>query len=220
MILSETDACPFCSLPNKIWADVPLTLQVNGYKELNQKLIYTSKNFNVKPDVSPLTKNHFLIIPVTHYFSSLSVAAEEQLELTNIKTKIKNFYKTQMGKDCLFFEHGSCNTEGSACIHHAHIHSVPMDKAEQEHVSAYALRSLGNPVTTSQININNYLNLETSDSKTLYWNDKKRESQIFRKIISDVLGYSSRANWQACILYPEEREISHKWLIESLTVKL
>ena|GEM_PF-2666081 len=213
--------CPFCFLINKTLPDIPISLQVEGYKQLNQKLIYKGSGLNVKPDVSPITKNHFLIIPINHYFSSQVLPPSETEELALVKKKIESFYLTEMRKDTIFFEHGSCtDSKGSSCVHHAHIHSVPIDKIDSANIINYAIRILGTPRTVNEVDINNYLYLEPADSPPLFWNDSRGESQVFRRIISEILGSYDRSSWQGCILYTEQREISRKWLLESSSINL
>lgn len=213
--------CPFCFLINKTLPDIPISLQVDGYEQLKQELIYKGNFVNVKPDVSPITKNHFLIIPINHYFSSLTIPPEEIEELNQVKKRIENFYFNEMDKICIYFEHGSCNdSKGSACIHHAHIHSIPVDEVEGINLINYAIRILGTPVSRDNIDINKYLYLESENSKPLYWSDSGNESQFFRRIIAEVLGFHNRTTWQGCILYPDQRELSYKWLMESSLVNI
>lgn len=222
MSILDIEDCPFCFLQSKTLPDLPETLQVSGYEKLNQRLIYKGNTYNVKPDISPITINHFLIIPHNHFFSFLSLPKDDLNELELIKDKIKNFYKSKMGMNYLFFEHGSCkDSKGSSCIHHAHIHSIPINMEEEKNIILQSLSKLGMPIKNiDDLDKNNYLYLESSSSYPMFWNDKINTSQLFRIIISDILGVYKRSKWQNCILDTIERLKSESWLNESGLIDL
>jgi len=222
MSLLAIKDCPFCSIQDKNLPDLPEILQVSGYEKLNQKLLYKGNSFAVKPDISPITLNHFLIIPYKHFYSFLSMQDKDESELKLIKDKIKVFYKLKMGMNFLFFEHGSCkNSKGSTCIHHAHLHAIPLYLDEERNVILQCLKKFGTPMlTTDDLDLNNYLYLESYSSYPMYWVDSINTSQLFRIIISDILGVYKRSKWQNCILDSHERSVSESWLNETSLVDL
>ncbi len=202
--------------------DLPETLQVPGFERLNQRLIYKGVGFLVKPDISPVVRNHFLVIPKDHHYSFRTVPAEDRQELEEIKNKIENFYRTTEGKNALFFEHGCCEeAQGSACIHHAHLHSVPVTPQEEKKIITRCIGELGIRVEKKEPgDCRSYLRIESSRSVPLFWEDTVNVSQLFRIMISDTVGEVKRAKWQNCILDPTERKKSEEWLRELAGVLL
>ena len=91
----------------------------------NESVIYQDENLFIAPDIAPLVKGHFLIIPHEHLLSF----AEATDSVVASLNKAKIFLKQRVfnREDVLFFEHGTVNCSSSCdCVDHAHIHALPI----------------------------------------------------------------------------------------------
>lgn len=213
--------CEFCSSERMNGSTFPDYLQIQGAERLKHELIYDGTYFVVKPDISPVVKGHLLIIPKKHYYSILSVPYDQLEELSLLKQRIIDYY-TSLGKHYMFFEHGCCNDveNGSSCIHHAHMHAIPIDNNVEKQVFANVVRELGIYTQKPQDMARSvYLYMQTTCSPAMYWKDEKLHSQFFRIILAGILGNMQRARWQNCIVNDQERLISEKWLKDIRNLK-
>lgn len=208
------DKCEFCSLETAKYPVLPKHLQDLDVSAMYQNLIYNGNFFYVKPDISPVVARHLLIIPKEHIFCMAELSESAKEEIMYIKDKIKQFYR-QTGMTCLLFEHGCCEDRqpGSSCIHHAHLHTIPIREEEEKKLLLTTLRELGtNFIKKENTKGVPYLFLETENFDGRYWVDNIKRSQFFRILIAETIGEAQRSRWQNCLVNPEEREKSRKWL--------
>lgn len=208
--------CEFCSSERMKGHIFPDYLQPFDTGRLRHSLIYDGTYFVVKPDISPIVKGHLLIIPKSHYYSMLSMPKEQMDELTSLKQKIVDYYLS-FNKHFMFFEHGCCDDveSGSSCIHHAHLHAIPIDENLEKLVITNVLKELGcHTLQPQDVTKTVYLYMQTTLSPALYWKDEELHSQFFRIVIASISGNMQRARWQSCIINEKERKISEMWLEE------
>ena len=203
MIMSKGYSCEFCCLEensNPILPDYLMDIDIDG---IHQGLIYRGDHYLVKPDISPIVENHFLIIPKEHVFCmNSSDLYEYQSELKMVKNRIMDYYHG-LRKNYLFFEHGCCNEReaGSSCIHHAHLHAIPITDSQEKIVVCEVVKDLGMPISTATDVVGmEYLYLETERFGSMYWIDNARHSQFFRIVISKTIGDVKRSRWQNCLI--------------------
>ena len=207
--------CEFCCLEqsnNPILPDYLMDVDTDG---IHQGLVFTGDNYLIKPDISPIVENHFLIIPKEHVFcmnSSTLNNSKDELEM--VKKKIVDYYHS-FDMESLFFEHGCCSDKesGSSCIHHAHLHAIPVTFDQEKKIICEVVKELGAPVFVSKdIESMEYLYLETEKVGSMYWVDKTKQSQFFRILISKTIGNIKRSRWQNCLIDERQRKQSKQWL--------
>lgn len=207
--------CEFCLLETNKGPILPENMQYIPVDGLFQDIIYNGSSFFVKPDISPIVENHILVIPKEHIFCMNDLSIDKLDEFNSIKRRIIQLFQKDK-KGYIFFEHGCCNEKesGSACIHHAHTHAIPVSIDTERDIVKKVLSILGTPsYDSSVVKGIPYLSIEsTSMDTTLYWPDIVYRSQFFRIIISEVTGNPQRARWQNCLINDNERERSKKWL--------
>lgn len=206
--------CEFCSFDRMNGSIFPDYMQISETGCLKHELIYDGKYFVVKPDISPIVKGHLLIIPKKHYYSILSIPSEQLEEIYMLKQKIIDYYASQ-DKHFMFFEHGCCSEAetGSSCIHHAHLHAIPIDEKNERQILTNVVSELGfNTKKPHDLENSVYLYMQTTFSPALFWEDEKLHSQFFRIKLADIFGYIQRARWQNCIVNEKERLVSECWL--------
>lgn len=90
---------------------------------------WSTANFEVLADMSPLVTGHLLLLPRKHYLSFAQVLCDHPGETEELLTCITKFYRGTFGEP-LVLEHGSgVDEETQACITHAHLHLLPADAA-------------------------------------------------------------------------------------------
>ena len=207
--------CDFCNIPLTGKYVLPDNMQDILVEGLCQTIIYNGEFFYVKPDISPVVENHLLIIPKEHIFCINDVPPCFFEELQDIKKRIIQYYDS-IDMNYLFFEHGCCSEKepGSSCIHHAHLHSIPLSIDNEKAIIQELVKVIGLPNTIPQeIKGKTYLYCESSTiGKQLFWTDDIQRSQLFRIIIANVTGHMQRARWQNCLINEAERKRSKKWL--------
>lgn len=208
-------SCEFCCLEESNDPVLPDYLMDINTAGINQGIIYRGVHYLVKPDISPIIENHLLIIPKEHVFCmNSSILKVYEGELKMVKQIIMDFCHG-LGKGVLFFEHGCCSDKesGSSCIHHAHLHAIPVTAEQEKSVVCEVVKDLGVPIsTTADVVGKEYLYLETERLGSMYWTDNARQSQFFRIVISRTIGDVKRSRWQNCLIDESEKEKSKKWL--------
>lgn len=207
--------CEFCCLEqsnNPILPDYLMEVDTDG---IHQGIVYNGDNYLIKPDISPILENHFLIIPKKHVFCMNSSALNNSKdELRMVEKKLVEYYHG-IGKGYLFFEHGCCSDKasGSSCIHHAHLHAIPVTLDQEKKIIHEVIKELGAPALSfKDVETMEYLYLETENAGSMYWADLARQSQLFRILISKTIGDVRRSRWQNCLVDEKQRQKSKEWL--------
>ncbi|WP_090097682.1 hypothetical protein [Lentzea jiangxiensis] len=88
---------------------------------------WSTANFEVLADMSPLVTGHLLLLPRKHYLSFAQVLGDHPGETEELLSDISDRYRRTFGEP-LVLEHGSGTDEHThACITHAHLHLLPAD---------------------------------------------------------------------------------------------
>lgn len=88
---------------------------------------WSTANFEVLADMSPLVTGHLLLLPRKHYLSFAQVLGDHPGETEELLSDITMMYRETFGEP-LILEHGSgVDEETHACITHAHLHLLPAD---------------------------------------------------------------------------------------------
>lgn len=94
------------------------------------RLILTTATFVLIADMSPLIVGHLLLLPKIHYLSFSSLMRNHGSELKDVMSIIEPRYSATFG-ELLVIEHGSADeSDGNACVTHAHWHLLPVDGAQ------------------------------------------------------------------------------------------
>jgi diadenosine tetraphosphate (Ap4A) HIT family hydrolase len=81
------------------------------------------------PSLGQITEGHLLVAPVRHYLSLADIPSAHRGELEALLTKARDILRAAYGS-CISFEHGVRSGSGGCGISHAHMHLVPIAKAE------------------------------------------------------------------------------------------
>lgn len=207
--------CEFCDIPLSGRTVLPEYMQDIPVESLCQNILYNGDYFYVKPDISPVVEDHLLIIPKEHIFCINNIPSDYIEELNDIKQRIIHYYHSKK-MNYIFFEHGCCTEKepGSSCIHHAHLHAIPITVEDEMRILKQIISIVDLPNTTLQdVSKITYLFWESeATGKPFYWIDDVQRSQFFRIIIADIAGFPNRARWQNCLVDEMERKRSEKWL--------
>jgi diadenosine tetraphosphate (Ap4A) HIT family hydrolase len=98
------------------------------------RLIFQTADFALIADMSPLTVGHMLLLPKVHYLSFSALLPTHLVALEKVISRIVPRYSATFGEPVVL-EHGSADeSDGNACVTHAHWHLVPVDGAEVDAV--------------------------------------------------------------------------------------
>lgn len=93
----------------------------------SSRLIHETANLVLIADMSPLLVGHLLLLPKAHFLSFSAVLRNHADEVESMTAEVFPHYSATFGKP-LVLEHGSAeDTDGSACVTHAHWHLVPIE---------------------------------------------------------------------------------------------
>jgi diadenosine tetraphosphate (Ap4A) HIT family hydrolase len=164
-------------------------------------IIYRDENLFITPDIAPLVKGHFLIVPNEHLLSF----AEANDSVKKSLKKAKEFLSQTVfenNKKVLFFEHGAVKGLSNCdCVDHAHIHALPISfdidsfvknsdyvKTQKQIATNEALSALAESTQP-------YLYYEMGLEKWVYPVDNI-PSQFFREIVASYLKIGYNYNWK------------------------
>lgn len=118
--------CIFCIETNNEQDDFKLLFE--DY-DLENRFLYNSDSFYVKPTVGCIVDGYLLVISKKHIPSTAEASPENLSEVYSIIERLKEVFFDKYQKNVLIYEHGpsECRVTGS-CIDHMHLHFVPMGK--------------------------------------------------------------------------------------------
>jgi diadenosine tetraphosphate (Ap4A) HIT family hydrolase len=143
-------------------------------------------------DLSPLCAGHLLIVANHHHLSFAEMIEGHEREIKDFIGQTFPQYRDTFGEP-LILEHGSAeNTDGSACITHAHWHIVPLalraahtvmtgdglTSIELERLGDLAMLGRGVP----------YFYCADRDSRRLYGVGQTMKRQYLRSVMGALLG--------------------------------
>jgi diadenosine tetraphosphate (Ap4A) HIT family hydrolase len=209
--------CSFCGIENNIKPKFPHTPDFTFDLPFEEKILFQSDNFFIKPDLAPITEYHFLLSPKNHFKSCRAISNKYQKEFERLKERIVRYYNQKLDMFCLFFEHGmSINNCDNSCIEHAHLHSIPLSRNKIKDLQTFINDNLP-PEDFIPKTDSDYLFLSFQDN-TYYWSSIDKEPQQLRKLISKFLGVTNRSQWQFCLSDEEQLRISIAQLKSSFKI--
>jgi ATP adenylyltransferase len=112
-----------CLLCDELEGNSPLSSRVG----VRARALIESELFLLLPDISPLIPGHCLLLPKQHYSSLATLPQDHIDQLPAFLQKCISLVCRQSAAP-LLFEHGSGELapKGGACIHHAHLHLLPL----------------------------------------------------------------------------------------------
>ncbi|WP_214072575.1 HIT domain-containing protein [Mucilaginibacter sp. dw_454] len=201
--------CPFCDITTEKKIFRWINAIPKDLISFNRIILYENEYFVIIPDISPIVEYHVLIIPKLHYQSISEIPIDSDIYIADAREFIKNLYLDMPDKEVIFFEHGSCNITGSACINHAHLHCLPLEKKEIRQLQLKVDKI--NDGSDLFVENESYLSFEIS-GRTYKWADNWGIKQFLRKTIAETVRRPNRNNWQGSLSVDSEKEITKKWL--------
>ena len=116
-----------CLLCDEIQNNAPLSVRTGLCTHPGQNILLESDRFLFLHDISPLVPGHCLLIPKRHHRSFGRLPPDHFDELRHFRKKCTALVARESCAP-LLFEHGSGSGEmqSGACVHHAHIHFLPI----------------------------------------------------------------------------------------------
>jgi diadenosine tetraphosphate (Ap4A) HIT family hydrolase len=159
---SEFFSVSGCLLCDEFHHTAPLSVKLGLCSVPRANLLLESENFVLLPDISPLVPGHSLLVPREHYPSFAQIPGSRIQELRNFKDECVAFISEHHAEP-LLFEHGSGPLEprSGACIHHAHIHLLPLVAPVQQWMREFGeVREIGHALQyelTERLRLGDYL---------------------------------------------------------------
>ena len=157
------------------------------------RVIARTPNLALLADLSPLCVGHLLLVPNRHYLSFAQAVQDHYDEVTDVTDAVLTLYSRTFGHAAVL-EHGSAaDTEGSACITHAHWHILPVDGAlvaARMHADGLHHTDLGSlqdlePVAELQVP---YFYLAHGRYRQVYGTGRVMRPQYLRSVVGRILG--------------------------------
>lgn len=175
------------------------------YNNWGKKLGYSSRillespNWYVIPTIGCLTVGYVLLVCKQHYLSLANLDSELYQEMLVLKEQTESVLLSELGYNCISFEHGTTNAfyTGANSVDHVHLHIVPFaSKIWNNIVSSYNIKNFYNiPNYNHLFNLwksnlpESYLLFQDLDNNIYYIPDALNyPSQFFRRCISPYLG--------------------------------
>jgi diadenosine tetraphosphate (Ap4A) HIT family hydrolase len=118
--------CDGSDLCAELAGDQPNAFAATYEGEPESRVLEESANFATIADISPLVEGHLLVAPRRHYFNFAAAMLEHRDEATAALSSAARWVRETYGASALF-EHGTDPSGiGGACIHHAHVHVLPV----------------------------------------------------------------------------------------------
>jgi len=166
---------------------------------VTNRILFDNDKFVVLPSVSPIVKNHLLVLPKKHINTMKQLEDDEKNQLFTLVNNITQL----IGEDYFTFEHGAFPVNGNTCgVDHAHIHILPVGREISKKVIGFIKRTY-----TYMLYKDFHLSLDDEKDKPylLFGNDMREmyscnnilfQSQFIRKLLCDNLGVTDW-NWRS-----------------------
>lgn len=100
----------------------------SGLADGGSRVVRSTTEQIVVPSISPLGKNHVLIVPRVHVKSSVQLDAEARATFEKCKLDVVRDLTMRMATPVVVFEHGVGRDHSGGCgVSHCHVHVLPMD---------------------------------------------------------------------------------------------
>lgn len=170
--------------------------------EQKKNIIFQTDSFVLLPSIGPLNESHILIVPKLHIKSFSTLSEQAELELSEIKQKIRAHGLLNGDKKFIFFEHGTGDNGDTSggCVDHAHVHAI-WDHSKVFDVFVKEMRLVKIP---EQIPFklladvkNGYVYAENHNGVQFIRNNPDVPSQFFRKLYASVDTSIEVWNWRS-----------------------
>ncbi|WP_461251787.1 HIT family protein, partial [Treponema sp. R8-4-B8] len=157
---------------------------------VTNRILFNNDKFVVLPSVSPIVKNHLLVLPKKHINTMKQLGDDEKGQFFALVNNITQL----LGEDYFAFEHGAFPVNGNTCgVDHAHIHILPVKREISKKVIGFIKK-------TYTYMLYKDLSLSLDDKKDkpylLFGNDTREmyscnnalfQSQFIRKLLCEHL---------------------------------
>jgi diadenosine tetraphosphate (Ap4A) HIT family hydrolase len=136
--LADTLSESGCLLCDEVSNRSPLSVRLGRCTHPRENFLLESEHFLLLSDLSPLVPGHCLLITRAHYPSFGCVPREITRELATFRANCLRLVEASYGRP-LQFEHGSTSLamQSGACVHHAHVHLLPVCVPVERWLSEY-----------------------------------------------------------------------------------
>jgi diadenosine tetraphosphate (Ap4A) HIT family hydrolase len=167
------------------------------------RIVHRLASLYVVPTLSPIVKNHVLLIPMGHITSRLQLSEVERDSVAAAESHLRMLLASP-ARSIVTFEHGiGKGMRGGCGISHFHIHMLPLKK----HVAKKALNLLSQSSLGELAD--DVLELRPGDSYVYMRSDSDNTSttlvrrgefpsQFLRNLIEDAVGIT-RTNWREIV---------------------
>jgi diadenosine tetraphosphate (Ap4A) HIT family hydrolase len=172
-------------------------------------IIFNDGDNYIISDISPIVKDHLLIVPKIHYYSFARTNAIYLNSLLSSIEIIKNYFKNQFLTNFIFFEHGgpTCGDADGCGIFHAHLHALPLNRNIDFQEDFYSYLSKGKKdVSFNKLKsihhiyyLSDFFYLMLIDNNSMvyiYQSNEEFESQILRKFIAERINNDIDYSWK------------------------
>lgn len=198
---TSKDSCLFCDIANHMGVLGPTYLFNQTTQEVNDMIIYESKNFFVKVEYGSLKRGMLMICPKIHVMSAAQIPDEQMDEYKQVMMDVEFLLKAVYGDEpVIFFEHGASPsgiTSHARSIVHAHTHVAWGCKFDQKYLDMVCVQPVKDIKSLKDSKYFSYQ--EGTEGKLLAVNDPKVyvQRQYPRQVIAFMMGISSeKANWR------------------------
>lgn len=158
-------------------------------------IVYQNDSVYVTPDISPICKGHFLIIPFEHCNGFLYA---DRVIINSVKDAVgyicQSIYKHY---EFTCFEHGmSENSEGASSVDHAHLHIFPVALDIDLMDSTKCIQTYKPEEEIIQVMAPYIMTCISGVSPKFYTIDKALPSQFLRFLYGDALGVTFNCDWK------------------------
>ncbi|MGY2082866.1 HIT family protein [Blastococcus sp. SYSU DS0539] len=176
------------------------------------RVLASTTNLRLIADLSPLTEGHALLLPIEHHLNFATVLDRHGEEVAEFLEYVSGVYRSEYG-NLTVLEHGSATAMlGSACIHHAHLHLLPIDGSAVDSVMTRDglipedLSRLADLANRAMEDEPYFLRFDESTVR-LYGIGTFRASQYLRSVSAEVIGLPAGAyDWSAVVRKQAMRE--------------
>lgn len=134
-----------CLLCDELENNSPLSVRIGLCAHPKTNILLESDLFVLLPDISPLVRGHCLLVPKEHHSSFARLPPYHVNELRRFTQDCIAFVSRHFSAP-LLFEHGSGSLEprSGACIHHAHMHLLPLTASVDQWIKRFgSVQELG-----------------------------------------------------------------------------
>ena len=199
MVLMQDESCEFCleATTGRV-AD-----RYSTHIGVATRVLLARASATVIPTLSPLRKNHVLIVPRRHITSSVHMNDDEQRDANDCLAEVTDRLAAP-GQRFILFEHGIGSGQTGGCgVSHCHIHVMPAKTAEATAIHDFLADDLRKRFTQSESAPgadSSYVRLEVHgrDLEARIMQIGEFPSQYIRNQIENTLGLQT-TSWRQLV---------------------